>query len=134
MNMKVRCRGCGKVVKLKDANASEICPECGRFIAVPSLPSYSATAPAGQASTFSKGELPTWNKPWINLGCLILALLQIGIVVLFIMLAGYDKLFAWCLVIVAVIGLFPLGAWFERKTIRSKLHAATRRIQGQFPI
>ena len=118
--MKVRCKGCGKVIKAVTADASDSCPECGCSLAVTTQPLSSVPAPTNQFSTPSKGELPTEDKSTRNAGCLIMGVLLFGVPMLIAAITEGDNAAYWVLAIGALIALIPLGVWFERNTIRRK--------------
>lgn len=120
--MKVRCKGCGNVIKAVTAGAAMTCPECGCSIHAPAGESASRFVPTAQTPppTPDKGDLPTVDKSARNAGCVIMGILLFGIPLVLAIVTGGDDATYWVLAIIALIVMIPLGVWFERNTIRRK--------------
>lgn len=118
--MKVRCKGCGEVVKAVAGDMSDRCPECGSSLAATTQPPSSMGRATSQSEGASKGELPTQSKSARNAGCLIMGVLLFGVPMLMAAITEGDNAAYWVLAIGALIALIPLGVWFERNTIRRK--------------
>lgn len=118
--MKVRCKGCGKVIKIDTVVASDSCPECGYSLSVTTQPLSSVPSPTSNFPTPGKGELPKENKSARNAGCLVMGVLLFGVPMLIAAITSEDNAAYWFLAIGALIALIPLGVWFERNTIRRK--------------
>jgi len=120
IDVRVRCRGCGKVVMVGRADASASCPECGCSLAVTMQPLSSSPDPGSGFAAPRKGELPTEDKSARNAGCLIMGVLVLGVPMFIAAMTQDDNATYWVLAIAALIALIPLGVWFERNTIRRK--------------
>ena len=119
--MKVRCKGCGKVVKVVATSVSDRCPSCGYCQTDSTQRLSPPPIPTSQFGKTSKGELPTEDKSARNVGCLIMGVLLFGVPALIAAITGGgDNAVYWALAIGALIALIPLGVWFERNTIRRK--------------
>jgi predicted lipid-binding transport protein (Tim44 family) len=118
--MKVRCKGCGKVVRAVIGGASSTCPECGSWLAGPTQSLSTPPASTSQLADTTKGELPTEDKAARNAGCLIMGGLLFGVPMLIAAITEGDNAAYWVLAIGVLIALIPLGVWFERNTIRRK--------------
>jgi phage FluMu protein Com len=118
--MKVRCKRCGKVIKVVPSRVSDSCPECGCLLAVTTQPLSSIPAPTSQFSTPGKEGAPTENKFMRNVGCLIMGVLLFGVPMLIAAITKGDNTAYWVLTIGGLIALIPLGVWIERKTIGRK--------------
>jgi hypothetical protein len=73
--MKVRCKGCGKIVEPATAAASSTCSECSCSLGAVTQPSPTLSATTSGSGNSSKGELPTRNKSARNAGYLIIGFL-----------------------------------------------------------
>ncbi len=118
--MKVRCKGCGKVVKTESIISADKCPECGYMLADSTQWLSTPTVPVSQFRNISKGKLPTRNKSMRNVGCLIMVVLLFGIPMLIAGITEGDNDTYYILAIGALIVIVSLGVWFERNTIRRK--------------
>jgi hypothetical protein len=117
--MKVRCRHCGCVTRIKGHTRSGDCPVCGHhlsgeFRALPAC-SYSPTC---QTHSPSKGRLCSEDRAARNVGFLIIGILLFGIPTLLAGITQGDDTTYWALVVAALVALIPLGVWFEKQTIR----------------
>jgi len=115
--MKIRCQGCGKVIKTSSAGASGTCPECGSQLAATTAPPPPAPTPPGDAGPAAKGKLPTEHRAARNIGCLAIGVLVFGVPVL-IAIVTEDETAYWVLAVCALILLIPVGIWLERHAIR----------------
>ena len=115
--MKVRCSGCGKVVKVSgpDLEAGRTCPECGSGLFERQRERHDSPGLSAK-----RGKLPTQNR----------AIIFVGVVIVFLVLCFFGTVasvaqegstFAWlAVVLVGIITTVALGLWFHNRSRREK--------------
>jgi hypothetical protein len=118
--VKVRCRKCHKVSKVKDYTVA-VCKSCGETLDLTQMPIKGlapATAPAGPTAPGSKGRLPVRN--WkgeigrVALALLALLVLTVGSIIVVEAVNGPRVIVVFGLLAGIVVMVF-LAVWLERR-------------------
>jgi len=125
--MKVRCKSCGKVVKLPNGQIGRdsLCPECGLSITTPTIKRESKYIPTKGteptttiASKSGKGVIPTRDKTVEVIGWIVtvFVLVMLGAIARAIWeesIIGGIFASAVCIIITIAVGI-----WFQNKARR----------------